>query len=110
MKNLKTTMIAALLMLAAVGELVAQDKYEFASICYDFYYGGSKALSITTPSGYEKKKIDFGNQEKEPMNMTFFFAEITKLQDEGWEVMTITSAPHNTVDVTQTAFLKRKKK
>jgi hypothetical protein len=49
MKNLKTTMIAALLMLAAVGGVAAQDKWEYASIQYS--YAGSKGCAMRITIG-----------------------------------------------------------
>jgi hypothetical protein len=76
MKNLKTTMIAALLMLAAVGEVVAQEKWEYSIV-------GIENLKVV---------VTGQNKEKFPIEkaLDFDVAVMRKVQEmakEGWEVV-----------------------
>jgi hypothetical protein len=102
MKNLKTTMIAALLMLATVGGVVAQEKWEYAKVFA--WTGGLNANGIyVTISGKEAERIevDWKAVNKYVQDVTPFLNYIEKMTEEGWEVITVDSG---------TYYLKRKKK
>lgn len=110
--KISATLFTALFFFGLITGLQAQDKYEFASV--SFFYGpnnGKYTVEKTTPSGYEKKKVDFGNSEKGEGNHQPLFAELDKLQEEGWDVINIVKNENQGVaGHTVVAFLKRKKK
>lgn len=88
----------------------AQDKYEFANATYTFIsIGGVKTIEITTPEGYEKRKILFDKSTDSAINLTYLYQELNTLQQKGWEVVTFTQTMYSDKNGTTTAFLKRKK-
>jgi hypothetical protein len=93
--KLKTTIITALLLMASVSSLVAQDKYEYAVVKYvptiskNYIIYFSTSTSYATNKGAVEEGYSFDN-----------FVPVLKFLDElvekGWEVTTtdITTANH----------------
>jgi hypothetical protein len=101
MKNLKTTMIAALLMLAAVGEVVAQEKYDYAIIFAD--PNGKPIIHKVTNTGHEQLKTsskgsDLYGQLQDLLNV------VHNETANGWEVINI--IPLN-ISSTERFYLKK---
>src|SRR4051812_38495759 len=103
MKNLKTTMIAALLILAAVGEVVAQDKWEYAIITLN-------KSRIPLASSIEILRSD--NQVTEKVSKTedgqLLFKKLEEFTSQGWEVYQSNMSPVGNGDAY--AYFLRKKK
>jgi hypothetical protein len=94
-KNLKTTMIAALLMLAAVGEAVAQEKWEYANVKANL-----SAVMFATADNLEVIPTKLKENEKETLK------KLNELNDKGWEVYAVSADPPNNI----TVYYLRKKK
>jgi hypothetical protein len=103
MKNLKTTMIVVMLMLAAVGSAVAQEKYEYACV----YYNSSENVVSTSINGvdFEKEKITIAST-KGLWDLNPAIKKVLDMQEKGWEVYNsgVSSAPNGVI-----YFLKKKK-
>jgi hypothetical protein len=89
MKNLKTTMIAVMLMLAAVGEVVAQDKCDFIMAYLDNVSSKHPVIHLIQNDVAVKvietgKKLTDGVGQYERLLST-----ISQLTAEGWEVISI---------------------
>jgi hypothetical protein len=93
MKNLKTTMIAALLMLAAVGEVVAQEKYEFAIVCN---YGTDLTIA--------KHSTEVIHLPKGSDAWGELIKKVEAMNKDGWEVYNSTSSDN----VSHAYYLRRK--
>jgi hypothetical protein len=98
MKNLKTTMIAALLIIMA-SSLVAQDKYDFATVSYLHL---PKKIRISINGEFEAKGVE---GSKDVFDYNPLFKEVAALQDKGWEVYNVFESAY--VGLT---FVLRKKK
>jgi hypothetical protein len=105
MKNLKTIMIAALLMLAAVGELVAQEKWEYAAVAYSY---GKIVISI---AGKEVKSVEVQKEEMMPdkKNMNPVLKQLQELSDAGWNWFNSSESMDNTGFFHYHFYLKREK-
>jgi hypothetical protein len=97
MKNLKTTMIAALLMIAAVGGVGAQEKYHFARVAINTLNG--KEIEIVTDNEPEKPVYI----DKAAGRIKQLLKVVHQMTAEGWEVI---NAVENGVEITY--FLKKK--
>jgi hypothetical protein len=100
MRNLKTTMIAALLMLAAVGEVVAQERWEFATVRSTFGYS---SIVFTTAENQEVIPTKPKENEKE------LIKKVNDLSLQGWEVFNTTDASGGSADIIKSYYLRKKK-
>jgi hypothetical protein len=100
MKNLKTTIITALLLFAAVGGAVAQEKYEYAML-------------------YQLDQLVFWNAEKTEIIKFDSTAgwirgtmkKLNELSEQGWEVYSVTETLLNKKDgISQVKYHLRRKK
>ena len=104
MKNLKTTIITALLMFAAVSGAVAQEKWEYAMIFID--PGGKLLIHKVNNTEHQSIKLEskfnnFYGQTQELLN------QVSKATDEGWEVINASASTNISINI---FYLKRKKK
>jgi hypothetical protein len=107
MKNLKTTMIAALLMLAAVGEVVAQEKWEYATISY--YWGYAKLSVSLDGKQFLEEKVELPKGEAGPYNSNPLLNKVHEYEDKGWEVMNVNAVPSAGGGAAYFACLRKKK-
>jgi hypothetical protein len=105
MRNLKTTMIAVLLMFAAVGESVAQEKWEYATLSYVL----SQQRIIISINGTEIKKIDAKDNSRDYHDTNPALAEISKMNNEGWEVFSTGSVAGSSASNVMVFYLRKKR-
>jgi hypothetical protein len=107
MKNLKTTMIAVMLMLATRGEVVAQEKYEYAVVSLEKTPPNTMAsayptkLSVFSSSGQSSEKVDKDIAERT------LIQKVEEFTNNGWEVYQSNSA--SGLMYMYTYFLRKKK-
>jgi hypothetical protein len=94
MKNLKTTMITALLMLAAVGGVTAQEKYEYATVKFLTLPPIDRGIyvSISGQEKYEKIPVKKEALADALLDLTPILTYIKSMTDAGWEII---SVPHS---------------
>ncbi|MES2619799.1 MAG: hypothetical protein V4615_03030 [Bacteroidota bacterium] len=80
MKNLKTTIITALLLLAIVSGAVAQEKYDFAVVSYTLL---PKKVRISINGEFTAKG---GEGSKDLYDFSPVLREVADMQEKGWEV------------------------
>jgi hypothetical protein len=107
MKNLKTTMIAALLMLAAVSSALAQEKWEYATVSCSWAYQ-KLSVSIDGKEFYEEK-MDLPKPENKEFNSNPLLNKIHELENKGWESVSVTCGSGTAGNTVYFAYLKRKK-
>ena len=101
--KIRTTLITGLFFFAMLTGLQAQEKYEYAIISY--YLNGLKI--VVSINGTEFKKIEVPKAEsKDYFDTNPVLTEVSKMNNEGWEVFDTGSIGANNV----LFFYLRKKK
>ncbi len=101
--KLKSTFLTAFFFLGIVGELLAQDKYEYGSL--QLSYCAIKQieyiLSKSTPAGYEERKIEKSEFASKNIlqDITPLVKEMTEMNKKGWELCNAYSSPGNCLNV-----------
>lgn len=105
MKNLKTTIITALLMLAMASGAVAQEKYEYAAVAYSY---GTIVISI---GGKEVKTVTVQKEETMPdkKNLNPALKQLQELSDNGWEWFNSSESLENSGFLHYHFYLRKKK-
>jgi hypothetical protein len=95
--KLKTTIVTALLLIASVSGLVAQDKYDLIMAWVD----PSKPLIHIVQNDVEAKTIETGKKILDMQGQyQRLLSEISKLTAQGWEIINVSQ---------YTYYLKRKR-
>jgi hypothetical protein len=86
-KNLKTTMIAALLMLTAVGGVVAQEKYEYAVVQYIYLAPRNYITVSINGETYEEIELDKNSSKSRffGWDLNPVLKKVNEMEDKGWE-------------------------
>jgi len=102
MKHLKTTLLAFAL-LFSVNALMAQEKYEYATLM--LHTSGTQMFLSVNGDDYQEITFD-KTERKGPHDTNPALKQISKMNADGWELFDTTSVPN----VVATVFLLRRKK
>jgi hypothetical protein len=104
MKNLKTTMIGALLMFAAVGEVAAQEKYEYAIVTLNKSFGAaSSSIEIYRSDNQQVEKVSKAEDVQR------LFKKLEEFTNQDWEVYQSTMSLPTGSGESFAYFLRKKK-
>lgn len=89
--KIRTTLLSALFFFGMLTGLQAQDKYDFATIVYNW---GTHTISVSiNGKDFTEEKVELSKTENSNLNSNPVLIKCNEFQDKGWEVMSISVVP-----------------